>query len=141
MADPGILNPHPPEFERFLYASVGEDRNGHAVTVLSAFARKGLDPWRETADLVALRRDAARLRLGQLLARFRDVPALATDHGRVARDLSQLLPERPSQRSLKHVAGTVTDGRAGTSRAILTILAISFVLVQVLMVAGSGSGE
>jgi hypothetical protein len=60
MADPNVLNPHPPEFERFLYASVGEDRNGYVVTVLSALARLGLDPWAETADLVTLGRDAAR---------------------------------------------------------------------------------
>ncbi|GHF75345.1 hypothetical protein [Seohaeicola zhoushanensis] len=35
MAQPNVLNPHPPEFERFLYAPVGQDRNGHVVTVLS----------------------------------------------------------------------------------------------------------
>jgi hypothetical protein len=78
MAKPNVLNPHPPEFERFLYASVGEDRNGYVVTVLSALARLGLDPWTETAELVTLGRDAAQTRLGTLLARFRDVPTLAT---------------------------------------------------------------
>ena len=95
MADPNVLNPHPPEFDRFLHASVGEDRNGYVVTVLSTLARLGLDPWKETAELVTLGRDAARARLGTLLARFRDVPALASDHGRIARDLSQLLPGNP----------------------------------------------
>lgn len=63
MAAPNALKPYPPEFERFLYASVGEDRNGHVVTVLSTLARLGLDPWKETAHLVALGRDAARDRL------------------------------------------------------------------------------
>ena len=141
MADPNVLNPHPPEFERFLYASVGEDRNGFAVTVLSALARLGLDPWKETAELVALGRDAARARLGILLARSRDVPALASDCGRVARDLSQLLPEGQTSGSLKRVASTVADGRPGTSGAIWAVLAIIFVLFQVFMVGGSGSGE
>lgn len=32
MGEPNALNPHPAEFERFLYASVGEDRNGYVVT-------------------------------------------------------------------------------------------------------------
>ncbi|MDQ7777856.1 MAG: hypothetical protein Q4615_19290 [Paracoccus aminovorans] len=59
MADPNVLNPHPPEFDRFLHASVGEDRNGYAVTILSTLARLGLDPWKETAELVTLGRDAA----------------------------------------------------------------------------------
>jgi hypothetical protein len=84
MAQPNVLNPHPPEFERFLYASVGEDRNGYVVTVLSALARLGLDPWAKTAKLVALGRDAARARLGTLLERFRDVPGARkrSRHGR-----------------------------------------------------------
>jgi hypothetical protein len=34
------------------------------VTVLSTLARLGLDPWKETAELVALGRDAARSAVG-----------------------------------------------------------------------------
>ncbi len=141
MAEPKVLNPQPPEFERFLYASVGEDRNGFVVTVLSTLARLGLDPWKETAELVALGRDAARSRLGALLAQFRDVPKLKSDHGRVAQDLSQLLPEDPPSRTLKRAAATVADGRLGKSGAIWAILAIIFVLFQVLTVGGSGLGK
>src|SRR6056297_856329 len=111
MAEPNVLDPHPPEFQRFLYASVGEDRNGSVVTVLSTLARLGLDPWNETAELVTLGRDAARSRLDTLLARFRDVPALASDHGRVAQDLSQLLPENQTPVGLKRTASTVAEGR------------------------------
>ncbi|MFQ1702899.1 hypothetical protein ACJ5NV_20170 [Loktanella agnita] len=141
MADPNVLNPHPPEFDRFLYASVGEDRNGYVVTVLSTLARLGLDPWKEAAELVVLGHDAAQARLGTLLARFRDVPALASDHGRIARDLSLLLPEGRSPSSLKRVASTVARDRPGKSGAIWTVLAIIFVLFQIFMVGGSGSGE
>lgn len=141
MADPNVLKPHPREFDRFLYASVGEDRNGYAVTVLSTLARLGLDPWKETAELVTLGRDAARARLGTLLARFRDVPALASDHGRIARDLSQLLPEGRASGSLKQAASTVAGGSPVTGGAIWAVLAIIFVLFQMFMVGGSGSGE
>lgn len=141
MAEPNVLDPHPPEFERFLYASVGEDRNGSVVTVLSTLARLGLDPWNETAELVTLGRDAARSRLDTLLARFRDVPALASDHGRVAQDLSQLLPESQTPVGLKRTASTVAEGRPGTIGAIWAVLTIIFVLFQILMFGGSGSGE
>jgi hypothetical protein len=141
MADLSVLNPHPPEFERFLYASVGEDRNGYVVTVLSTLARLSLDPWKETADLVAVGRDAARARLGTLLARFRDVPALASDHGKIARDLSQLLPEERASGSLKRAATSVAVVRPGTSGSIWGVLAIILVLFQMFMVYGSGSGE
>ncbi len=141
MGDSNVLNPHPPEFDRFLYASVGEDRNGYAVAVLSTLARLGLDPWKETADLVTLGRDGARARLAALLAQFRDVPALASNHGRIARDLSQLLPEGLASGSLKRAASTVTGDRPGTSKAIWAVLAIIFLLLQMFMVGGSGSGE
>ena len=141
MAESDTLNPHPPEFERFLYASVGEERNGSVVTVLSALARLGLDPWTETADLITLGREGARARLGTLLARFRDVPALARHHDSVARDLSQLLPEARTSASLKRAASTVASGRPGSTGAILAVLAIIFALFQVLMAGGSGFGE
>ncbi|WP_113912977.1 hypothetical protein [Roseovarius dicentrarchi] len=141
MTTPYVHNPHPPESERFLYASVGEDRHGYVVTVLSTLARLGVDPWNEIAELVTLGREAARARLGTLLARFRDVPALASDHGKVARDLSQLLPDGPTSGSLKRVPSTVADGRPGISGAIWAVLAIIFLLFQMLMVGGSGSGE
>ena len=141
MAEPKSLNPHLPEFERFLHASVGEDRNGYAVTVLSTLARLDLDPWKETAELVMLGHDAAQARLGTLLARFRDVPALASDHGRIARDLSLLLPEGRASGSLKRGVSTVADGHPGRSGAIWAVLAIIFLLFQMFMVGGSGSGE
>jgi hypothetical protein len=141
MAQPKVLNPHPPEFERFLYASVGEDRNGFVVTVLSAFARLGLDPWAESADLAKLGRDAARARLGMLLARFRDVPALASDHGKVAQDLSQLLPASPASGTLKRAASTVADSPPGLSGVVLPVLAIIFVLFLGLMFGGRGPGQ
>lgn len=131
----------PPEFDRFLHASVGEDRNGYAVTVLSALARLGLDPWEETAELIALRRDDARARLAALLARFRDVTALASDHGRVARDLSQLLPDGRTSGTLNRTASTAAGDHPGKRGAIWTALAIIFVLFQMFMVGGSGSDE
>lgn len=141
MAEPNVLKPHPPEFEQFLYASVGEDRNGYVVTVLSTFARLGLDPWKETAELVTLGHEVAQTRLASLLVQFQDVPTLASDHTRVARDLSQLLPDSQTSGALKRAAATVADGHTGTSGLIWAVLAIIFVLFQMLMLGGSGVGE
>ena len=47
------------EFNEFLYAFVGEEESGIRLTVLSALARIGLDPWREAARLADLPREAA----------------------------------------------------------------------------------
>jgi len=41
-----VLHPDGNDFDPFLFASVGEDRNGANVTVISALARLGLDPWK-----------------------------------------------------------------------------------------------
>ena len=38
------------EFNEFLFATVGEERIGVPLSVLSAFARLGLDPWVEAVD-------------------------------------------------------------------------------------------
>jgi hypothetical protein len=56
------------EFDAFLFAPIGEERNGMALSVLSAIARLDVDPWREAASLKRLPVRAAIERLTQLLA-------------------------------------------------------------------------
>lgn len=141
MADLNALNPHPPEYERFLYAPVGEDRNGSAVTVLSALARLGLDPWTETAELATLGRDAARTRLGILLSRLRDVPALDLDQGKLARELSLLLPDRAPAQAGTRAIPALAGGRLTSNGAIWAMIAILFVVVQILFGGNSGVGQ
>lgn len=126
------------ELEPFLYAPVGEDRNGQIVTVLSTLARLGLDPWKEATELAALGRDAAYSRLGLLLSRFRDVPTLVCDHGSVARKLTLLLPER---RALAATMGeTVTRGPLTSWTMIWALLVVLFFLLQ-LMFTGAPEGR
>src|SRR5208283_4791118 len=40
-----------PEFESFIFASIGEDGNGTPLSVLSGLARLNIDPWLEAAEL------------------------------------------------------------------------------------------
>jgi hypothetical protein len=47
------------EFDEFLCASIGEEKNGMALSVMSAFARRNVDPWQEAARLSQLSRDVA----------------------------------------------------------------------------------
>ncbi|WP_333828784.1 hypothetical protein [Pararhodobacter sp.] len=99
MASTDILRHGGTQFDGFLYAYVGEDRSGNVVSVLSALARLGLDPWVEAAALSDLPREGARTRLDQLLARFGDVPALGSDHGPVTTRLIELLPKSSDRRT------------------------------------------
>ena len=139
MARTNVLNPNPPEFEHFLYASVGEDRQGSTVTVLSALARLNLDPWTEAADLAALGREAAGTRFGLLLSRVRDVPALGQDHGSVGRELTRLLPAGAARLGSTGPAAKI--GITISPGVFWAILAVLFLAAQMLFGGLSGMGE
>lgn len=58
------------EFNAFLFSVVGEEKSGQELTVLSALARLGLDPWGEAARLSALPKGAAADALAAVLGRL-----------------------------------------------------------------------
>jgi hypothetical protein len=63
------------QFDRFLYASVGEDSNGMPLTVLSALARVDVDPWEEASKLTQLpRASASKCARGRLGSRTHRCP-------------------------------------------------------------------
>lgn len=70
----------------FLQESFGVEENGMALSVLSALARLGLDPWAEAGRLAALPKQAAAAAIARHLALNGD-PTVATR-------LAELLPER-----------------------------------------------
>jgi len=127
-------------FDRFLYASVGDDRNGNVVTVLSTLARLGVDPWSEAADLSDLTRDDARARLGTLLTRFNDVPALVSEHGPITARLLELLPKTSGRAT---VQGAVLSAPAIISRIgpILALLMVILLLAQTFFFGTNGTGD
>ncbi len=59
MTLPRAYAPMLPEFDAFLFASVGEEVDGIPLSVLSALARLGLDPRDEAVRLAHLTREAA----------------------------------------------------------------------------------
>ncbi len=85
-----------PEFDAFLSASIGEDADGIGVTVMSALARLGLDPWSEAARLSDLPREAAVealvLTLGRLPAGSWQRASSEGGFGELARRLADCLP-------------------------------------------------
>jgi hypothetical protein len=82
-----------PEFDKFLCASIGEDRNGTGLSVLSALARLDVDPWQEATSLARMPRDAAAARLSELITALPYAPASAIPSGISAVDLVALLPK------------------------------------------------
>lgn len=141
MSTANYLNPDGSDFDRFLYATVGEDRDGHDVTVLSTLARLGLDPWKEASELAMLSRDAAHDRLSSALSGFRDVPALLLAHAAVARELTRLLPEYSSSHASRTMEASETPWIMISGGKILAIAMILLILAQIFFLGGAGTGE
>ena len=84
---PQAFPPLGQEYEPFLYAVVCDEGNGMPLTMVSAIARSGADPWKEAARLAKLPKAVA------LEALARVIP----DHGvadgeAIANRLLSLLP-------------------------------------------------
>jgi hypothetical protein len=85
-----------PEFDEFLGAPVGEDRNGTGLSVLSALARLNVDPWQEATSLARMPTEAAAARLTALIERLPEESAGVIPAKTTAADLVALLPRGKS---------------------------------------------
>ena len=88
------LSPLGSEFDSFLFAPIGEDKNGMLVSVVSALARLDIDPWHEADELARLPREAAMARLASWIAALPDGPWAQPDPGTAAGRLIALLPRQ-----------------------------------------------
>jgi hypothetical protein len=82
------------EFNDFLFAPIGEGRNGMLVSVLSGLARSDVDPWQEAAKLAALPGETATQRLASLIGALPDRVGPYPDSRTIATRLVALLPRR-----------------------------------------------
>ena len=89
---PRRSSPRNNAFDAFLFASVGDEENGMPLTVLSALARLGVDPWDEAGRLAALPRTAATEALAEMIATLPAVGAQRSRASDIAALLVQLLP-------------------------------------------------
>jgi hypothetical protein len=83
------------EFNDFLFAPIGEDKNGMLVSVLSGLARSDVDPWQEAAKLAQLPGEAATKELAALIGALADRAASYPDPRTIAARLIALLPRSP----------------------------------------------
>jgi hypothetical protein len=81
-----------PEFDSFLFAAVGEERDGIPLSVLSALSRLGLDPRDEAARLSHLTKEAAADQLARMIARLSDRRWPLSEARRIAGGLIERLP-------------------------------------------------
>jgi hypothetical protein len=117
------------EFNAFLFALVGEDRNGMPLSVVSVLARMELDPWVEAASLADLPAETA----AQKLAAWLDVlpdPTLkpASPDTRAAR-LIALLPRRRNRDSPPPLAGTGAVAATHQPRTLTKVILVAIYMI------------
>src|ERR1700732_4542393 len=81
-----------PEFDPFLFASVGEEVDGIPLSVLSALSQLGLDPRDEAARLSHLTKEVAAEQLARVIARLSDRRWTLSETRRIAGGLIERLP-------------------------------------------------
>ncbi len=128
MSASDVLHPDGSDYDAFLFAELGEDRTGAAVTVLSALARLNLEPWTEARDLARLAREDAQVRLTTHFEAITDIPALAlASEGRAAK-LVLLLPKRAPLRVSKSLEAGTNDSQK-ISISWTTMALVGFVVL------------
>ena len=134
-----MTDPLRTDLNDFLFTRVADDANGMHLTMLSALARSGVDPWDEAAELASLPRESAAQKLVQMLATVPNGPSPGDDTVTLAaRLVAQLhLPRNP--RIPSSAAAAVEDKLPPPSVSDVpkTIRwAIYSVLALILMAAG-----
>ena len=133
-----------PEFDEFLCAPIGEDRNGTMLSVLSALARIDVDPWQEATSLARMPREAAAVRLSALIDALPFEPASAIPSKTSAADLVALLPrgKTPNARPPDILLTATGFGQAQILVAFgaFAIMMLVVFAISTLFSPGSGSG-
>jgi len=114
------LHPLGLNFDAFLYAQVGDDQQGGLLSVLSALARVGVDPWEQAALLARSPLDVAVRALSALLARLPAGSGKPEDPTGVATRLVALLPHGSPAPS--RPGATVQPATEARSRLFITLL-------------------
>jgi hypothetical protein len=116
------------EFDAFLFAHIGEEKNGMLLSVLSALARLDLDPWREAAELARMPRQIARQRLTSLIAALPNKPPTRPGAEAVSTRLIALLPQAasPSVASSSKILGGV---RTPDYRTVICVILVNLLIM------------
>lgn len=121
-------------FDEFLCSSIGEEKNGMALSVMSAFARRDVDPWQEAARLSQLPREVATKELCAMIADLSPVANRASPRS-IAERLMAPLPYSDGSstwpRKTAHGRATLTRRQTIRTAVILLLLLVSIVFAAI----------
>jgi hypothetical protein len=133
-----------PEFDEFLCAPIGADRNGTRLSILSALARLNVDPWQEATSLALMPREAAVVRLTALIDALPNEEIIGLSIT-IAADLIALLPRG---NSLNVPSSVSLFAPAGPRQTQILMALSAFAIVTLIVCAisaatpvGPGIGE
>jgi hypothetical protein len=116
-------------FNDFLYAPIGEEDNGMVLTMLSALARCGVDPWDEAARLGKLTREGAAKRLVSIISGLPRGQWAQSAVGDIAARLAALLPVEQPPASLAPSSGYPKAPRSAAIATFFFVLILTNALV------------
>ncbi len=123
-----------PEFDDFLYAAIGSDKDEMPLSVLSALARLNIDPWEEAAELSELPKSPAIQRLASLIMQLQGGRWTQADSRTIAVRLIELLPHRGSSKVVLTKVPSFREMGSSTGAKLLLCAALA---ATVLIVAAS----
>ena len=101
------FNLHHSDLQEFLFAPIWNEKNGTPLSILSALARLGMDPWGEAARLADMPRAGAASALAAILAKL---PPGMSRRCRITREILAASRAAPARRRLQ------AAGRRGRER-------------------------
>jgi hypothetical protein len=115
------------DFDDFLFAPIGDEKNGMLLSVISALARLDLDPWLEAASLARMPKENATERMASLISALPDRISAHRDPEAIAARLIALLP-RPSASSARRQEPLLARSAATRTRVIIFVILMTFLL-------------
>jgi len=97
-------------FDDFLYAPIGEERNGTVLTVVSALARQNIDPW---AHALHLSRLPGQIALRELTSLIEALPAAFVTRPAADAIAARLIALLPKLDSIQGKGGSPQSAHAG----------------------------
>ena len=116
---------HHSGFEAFLAAPLWEEDNGSTLSVLSALARLGMDPWKQAALLAAEPKEGAAETLAKILSRLPKNGKEAPKYLELSERAVELLPAQ----AVKSSHGEVNNDGAAYTALVIALLGILTVLL------------
>jgi hypothetical protein len=125
-----------PRYEAFLFAEIGEQKNGMPITMISALARLGLDPWDEAGRLATLPAAAALAAVTALVARISGLTARKSEIPKLSARLVPLLAQPATARGIGSGAAPAAPWWAIDARWVMAASAVAVLVAVVRQLFG-----